>query len=260
VPELSSLVERIKVNLRHIAAFYYEEASRIAAWWLWNVPFQLLQILFSLLLFKYYALAFGGSSPLYGGDFMAFIIAGLAINTYMDASLEVYYSSIAALYYGRMGIGGVHLSRRDYLHLAGVSPLAFIFARVSWRYLMETLIFALYIAAGALFFGFRVSAGANLGLVLCIILLSIAACSAVGLISASMYWLAGAYRGVEPRRLAREAASPPRCWHLRAVGGPAEGAGDAREPAASNVRRERSEEGSALKALRSATSRASCSR
>jgi len=198
VPELSSLVERIKVNLRHIAAFYYEEASRIAAWWLWNVPFQLLQILFSLLLFKYYALAFGGSSPLYGGDFMAFIIAGLAINTYMDASLEVYYSSIAALYYGRMGIGGVHLSRRDYLHLAGVSPLAFIFARVSWRYLMETLIFALYIAAGALFFGFRVSAGANLGLVLCIILLSIAACSGVGLISASMYWLAGAYRGVEP--------------------------------------------------------------
>ena len=196
--ELSSLVERIKINLRQVAAFYYEEASRIAAWWLWNVPFQLLQIRFSLLLFKYYALAFGGSSPLYGGDFMAFIIAGLAINTYMDASLEVYYSSIAALYYGRMGIGGVHLSRRDYLHLAGVSPLAFIFARVSWRYLMETLIFALYIAAGGLFFGFKVSAGANLGLVLCIILLSIAACSGVGLISASMYWLAGAYRGVEP--------------------------------------------------------------
>jgi hypothetical protein len=79
-----------------------------------------------------------------------------------------------------------------------VSPLAFIFARVSWRYLMETLIFALYIAAGALFFGFKVSAGANLGLVHCIILLSIAACSGVGLISASMYWLAGAYRGVEP--------------------------------------------------------------
>jgi ABC-type multidrug transport system permease subunit len=198
VPRLQGLRERVKVNLRHILTFYYEEASRVAVWWLWSIPFQILQIIFSLLLYKYYALAFGGFSPLYGGNFMAFIISGLMINTYMDASLEVYYQSIAALYHGRMGIGGVHLSRRDYLQLAEISPYTFIFARTSWRYLMETIMFTLYFLIGVLFFGFQASMSADPGLVICIILLSIAACSGIGLISASMYWLIGAYRGTEP--------------------------------------------------------------
>jgi ABC-2 type transport system permease protein len=195
---IQSVLERVRVNLGHVATFYYEEVSNIAVWWLWNIPFQFLQIFFSLLLFRYFAAAFGGSSPLYGGNFMAYIISGLMINTYMDASLEVYYHSMAALYHGRMGVGGVHLSRRDFLHLAGISPYVFIFARVSWRYLMETLTFALYLLTGVLFFGFRVSAGVDWGLVFLIVLLSVAACSGIGLVSASMYFLAGAYRGVEP--------------------------------------------------------------
>jgi hypothetical protein len=203
VPMLQGLRERVKVNLRHILTFYYEEASRVAVWWLWSIPFQILQIIFSLLLYKYYALAFGGFSPLYGGNFMAFIISGLMINTYMDASLEVYYQSIAALYHGRMGVGGVHLSRRDYLQLAGISPYTFIFARTSWRYLMETIMFTLYFLIGVLFFGFQASMEANPSLVICIILLSIAACSGIGLISASMYWLIGAYRRL--------------IWHLRHI-------------------------------------------
>jgi len=195
---IQSVLERVQVYLGHVATFYYEEVSNIAVWWLWNIPFQFLQIFFSLLLFKYFAEAFGGSSPLYGGNFMAYIVSGLMINTYMDASMEVYYHSMAALYHGRMGVGGVHLSRRDFLHLAGISPYAFIFARVSWRYLMETLMFALYLLVGVLFFGFHVSAGVDWGVVFLIVLLSVAACSGIGLVSASMYFLAGAYRGVEP--------------------------------------------------------------
>jgi len=196
--KLSGVREKIRVNLRHVITFYYEEVSRIVVWWLWSIPFQLFQILFSLLLFKYYALAFGGSSPLYGGNFIAFIISGLMINTYMDASLEIYYASIGALYYGKIGLGGMHLSRKDYLQLAGISPYAFIFARMSWRYLMETIMFILYFLLGIFFFGFNVSVQADLSLVFGIILLSILACSGIGLISASMYWLIGAYRGIEP--------------------------------------------------------------
>ena len=192
------VLELIRVNLRHLATFYYEEASNIAVWWAWNIPFQLLQVAFSLLLFKYYALAFGGASPLYGDNFMAFIISGLMVNTYMDCALSVYYEAVGALYLGRVGLGGVHLSRRDYLQLAGISPYVFMFARVSWRFLMETVMFILYFVIGVLFFDFSFSTQGDPALALIIILLGIAACSGLGLISASMYWIAGSYRGVEP--------------------------------------------------------------
>jgi len=192
------LLEAVKVNLRHLATFYYEEVSNIAVWWVWNIPFQLLQVVFTLLLFKYYALAFGGSSALYGGNFMAFIISGLMVNTLLDSALTVYYEAIGALYLGRVGLGGVHLSRRDYLQLAGVSPLTFVFARVSWRFLMEAVMFALYLVIGVAFFNFPVSTWGDPALAVGIILLGVIACSGLGLISASMYWIAGSYRGVEP--------------------------------------------------------------
>ncbi len=194
----SRLKEKVKLNLKYIATFYYEETTKIIAWWLWNIPFQFFQILFSLLLFKYYALALKGSSFLFEGDYMAYIISGLMLNTYMDASMDVYYSSMVALYHGRIiGFGGISLSRKDYLQMAGISPYIFIFARASWRYLMETIMFILYFIIGAYCFGIKALINFNLNIVI-IILLSILACSGIGLISASMYWLAGAYRGVEP--------------------------------------------------------------
>ena len=198
VVKAEALVERIKINLRHVMTFYYEEVSSVAVWWLWNIPFQVVQIIVSLLLFKYFAEAFGASSPYFSGNFMSFIISGLMVNVYLDSSLTVYYESIAALYLGRVGVGGVHLSRRDYLRLAGVSPLTFLFARVTWRYLTETLIAVAYLVVGVLLFGLKVSLQADPWLLALTILLGIAACSGIGLISASMYWLAGAYRGVEP--------------------------------------------------------------
>lgn len=190
--------DRLKSNLKYAATFYYEEISRISVWWLWNIPFQLFSILIGLLIYNYYALAFGGHGPLYTGGFMAYIISGLMVNTYLDTSLDVYYGSIGALYFGKMGIGGLHISRRDYLELAGISPYAFIFARVTYQYLMNTIMFILYFLTGVFFFNFSLSTQVNVGLLSSIILLGIIACSGLGLISASMYWLVSAYRGVEP--------------------------------------------------------------
>jgi len=196
---LSSLFFKLRRNLKYMLTFYYEELSKATAWWLWNVPFQLASIFFSLLIYKYIALAFGGISLLYRGSFMAFIISGLMVNTFLDISLEAYYTSIAALYFGRMGVGGLHISRRDYLQLAGISPYVFVLARVTYQYLMSAITFLLYLIIGVLFFGFRVGF-IDVGLVALVIILGIIACSGLGLISASMYWLVSAYRGVEPIR------------------------------------------------------------
>jgi len=198
---IESLVERVRINLSYMATFYYQQISMIAVWWLWNIPFQLFEILFSLLLFKLLTQALGASAAtLYGGDFMAFLISGLMVNTYLDCSLDVYRDAVGSLYLGRMGVGGLLLSMADYLRLAGVSPLVYIFAIASWYYLMHTVMFALYYIIGVTFFGFQISPHTDLGLVALTLVLGILATSGLGLVSASMYWLASSYRGVEPIR------------------------------------------------------------
>ncbi len=191
--------EIVRANLRHVLSFYKEEVSVTTAWWAWNIPFQLASILISLLIYYYYALAFGGYSPLFGENFMTFIIVGLMMNTYLDISMDAYYSAISALYMGKEGIGGLAISRMDYLSLAGISPYVFIFARVSYYYITQTIVFLLYFLAGQ-FFGVSIPFLKNLGLIVIAMMLGIIACSGIGLISASMYWLAGSYRGVEPIR------------------------------------------------------------
>ncbi len=190
MPRFSSFFEKARVNLRHVAAFYHEEVSGIAVWWLWNTPFRVFEVFFTPLLFKYFAATFGGRSPWYGGNFMASMISGLMVNVYLDSSLEVYSPSVMALYGGKVGVGGPLLSRRDCLRLAGASPFTFTFARVTWRYLMETLVLASYLLLGVLPFNFEASPQADALLALTALLLGIAACSGLGLISASTCWLA----------------------------------------------------------------------
>lgn len=193
-------IERFKINLKYMRTFYYEEIARIYVWWLWNIPFQLFSIIVALLIYNYFALAFGGESPFYGDNFIAFIISGLMVNTYLDTSLEAYYDAMAALFFGKMGIGGITISKKDYLQLAGIPPYIFIVSRTTFNYLADTIMFILYFIIGALFFGFHISIHAYLIYVPAIILLGIIACTGLGLISASMYWLIGSHRGVEPIR------------------------------------------------------------
>lgn len=194
----SRFKELIKSNLRYVLSFYAEEVSVVTAWWAWNVPFHLISILISLLIYYYFALALGGQSHL-AENYLAFIIVGLMVNTYLDTSMDAYYLAVGALYLGKEGFGGVAISRRDYLSLAGISPYVYIFARVSYQYLTQTIVFLLYFLAG-FFLGIRIRPMGDLGLAAAALLLGIVACSGIGLISASMYWLASSYRGVEPIR------------------------------------------------------------
>lgn len=197
--QLSRLFESIKRNINHVLAFYIEELTTVSAWWAWNIPFQLLSILIAMLIYYYYAMAFGGSSPYYEGNFMSFIILGLVLNGFLDISMNAYYEAVAALYMGKQGIGGQVISRIDYLYLAEVSPYTFVFARITFAYLTQIIISLLYLSIG-LTFGLEFSPSASKATATIILLLGVISCSGIGLISASMYWLVGAYRGVEPLR------------------------------------------------------------
>ncbi len=192
--------ELIKSHLKCIKLIYSSEIAAMSVWWMWNLPFQAIQIAFSLLLFKFLASALGGSSPLYGGNFMAFIISGLMVNTYLDTALSGWYDALSSLYRGRFATGGVTLSMRDYLYLAGIPPSLYLFAKVSWSFIMSTSLFISYLCLGLLLFNFKIPPYADYASLTLLIVLGITSCSGLGLISASMYWIAGAYRGVEPIR------------------------------------------------------------
>jgi len=195
--------ERIKADLRHIANFYWAELKSYGVWWAWNVPFQIVNICVGIASYFFFAKLFMARNPAYlaYSDPISFIIVGLAVNTLLHTSLTVYYEAISALYGGRVGVfGGLRVSRIDYLYLARIPPYTFIAARVSLRYLTHGALLVLYILTGIYVFGLRINPKANVQLAVIFIVLGVLACSGIGLISASMYWLLGTYRGVEPIR------------------------------------------------------------
>lgn len=202
MPKLNITKERIKVNFRHIMNFYRGEIASYGVWWTWNIPFQIISVCISIASYFYFSKLFAARNPIYlkYGDPISFIIIGLAVNTFLHVSLTAYYEAISALYGGRMGFGGLRMSRIDYFYLAKISPYTFIIARVSLKYITHTILTLLYIFTGILIFGLKINPQANLHLALTFMALGTLACSGIGLISASMYWLLGTYRGTEPIR------------------------------------------------------------
>ena len=194
------IVYWVKVNIGCVKLVYSTVIAAMSVWWMWNLPFQVIQIFFSLLLFKYFALSVGGTTSLYGQNVIVFIISGLMVNTYLDTALNEWYQHLSSLYRGKFATGGTMLSTRDYLYLAGVSPLTYLFAKTSWSFIMDTTLFLSYFLLGVSIFGLHIPPNIDILSILVLLVLGIVACSGLGLISASMYWIAGAYRGVEPIR------------------------------------------------------------
>jgi len=192
--------EKVKRNLEYLLNYYSTEVLTYITWWQWNIPYEIIQIAISMLVYKYISIVFGGDVPVFKpyGGFVGFIIIGLAMNSLLDASLEAYYQAVGGLYFSKIGLGGQTLGMIDYLRLANVSPYTFMLAVVSFSYLTRITTALLYLLVGAIVFGVYINPSANISLALVLLICGLIACSGIGLISASMYWLAESYRGVEP--------------------------------------------------------------
>jgi len=145
---------------------------------------------------------FGSQSPLlepYGGDFVSFLIAGLAVNGFMYYSMNAYYNAYLELLGGSIGGRGQPLSMIDYVSLFGISPTAAMFGIVLDGYLEQVVSTCLYLIAGFML-GFKLSPTANYPMALGALLLGIIASSGIGLISASTIVLVHSWRGEEPIR------------------------------------------------------------
>lgn len=171
-------------------------------WLIWALPLQIMDVAIGLFSWIYFAQMFGSQSPLlapYGGDFISYLIAGLAVNGFMYYSMEAYYNAYLHLLGGSLGGHGQPLSMIDYVSLFGISPSAAMLGLVLDGYLEQGATTCLYLVAGTLL-GLRFSPTANYALALVALLVGIIASSGIGLISASTVVLVHSWRGEEPIR------------------------------------------------------------
>ena len=126
----------------------------------------------------------------YGGDFMAFLIIGLAFQQFVDTALHGYYEGLANAYW--------NCTLEQYL-TTPLSPLTFCIAQTLWGLVLNLFNMLLYLTIGIAVFKIRVMCH-NLAYVLLVLLLSIIAVSGLGLLAASTFMLINAKSWEDPVR------------------------------------------------------------
>jgi len=167
----------------------------------WFLPFDILNLIVGIASWYFYGLTFGGRSPLlepYGGDFVAFLILGVAFNTLFSFALTSVYAVVVNMYQAQISYGGVRVTMADYLALAKIPWSVYAASYLFWEGLMNVITFVAYFFAGLYLFGMSINPNANyLGGFIALIL-GFVSMLGISMFSASMVWLMGAWHGVEP--------------------------------------------------------------
>jgi len=128
----------------------------------------------------------------YGGDFMAFLIVGIAFQQYIDLALHGYYEGLASAYWGS--------TLEQYL-VSPLNPLVFSIAQVIWSFIIRSLNFLLYLIIGIALFKVKIFPLSIIPVIL-IFCISTIAVSGLGLLSASTFMLMNAKGWEDPIRWA----------------------------------------------------------
>ena len=125
----------------------------------------------------------------YDGPFFTFVLIGLAINQYMQTTLNIYLGTMHSMYWS------------NWLEIILTSPMrlkTFFSSVMTWTYLYATMNVAFYFIIGIFVFGAEFTFPATAWIVIPILILLIISLSGIGLISASMFMLANAKGDIEP--------------------------------------------------------------
>ena len=125
----------------------------------------------------------------YDGPFFTFVLIGLAINQYMQTTLNIYLGTMHSMYWS------------NWLEIILTSPMrlkTFFSSVMTWTYLYATMNVAFYFIIGIFVFGAKFTFPATAWIVIPILILLIISLSGIGLISASMFMLANAKGDIEP--------------------------------------------------------------
>ncbi|RLE77759.1 MAG: hypothetical protein DRJ52_11075 [Thermoprotei archaeon] len=169
----------------------------VKAWSMFKVSFAFNVIGMIVGVFSYYfiKLMFSPSEVVsslepYGGDFMTFLIVGLAFQQFVDTALHGYYEGLASAYWS--------CTLEQYL-TTPLSPLAFCLAQTMWGIILGLFNILLYLVIGIVVFKIKVVCY-NVAYVVLVLLLSVVSVSGLGLLAASTFMLMNAKSWEDPVR------------------------------------------------------------
>lgn len=194
-------LRRARHNLKQMWIFIKRNLWVQYAWIEWVLPFEIINLLFGIASWAFFVKMFGQSAqPLqpYGGDALSYVILGMIFYGLLTYTSHGMYGALLHLYTGTYWSGGYRLSWMEYIRLAGISPATYILAEYTLTYLRQILIYLIYLIVGFSLFGLRFSPEANYLGSLIALILGMVASLGIGMISASMIWLIGAWHGVDP--------------------------------------------------------------
>lgn len=206
VKSLASKVGKIRETIGITFAvqwiFLRREIQVWRAWFIWTLPYEVINLAVGLASWVYYGRMFGTSNiPVlkpFGGDFLSYLIIGVALSSLLSYCLVGYYRSLRISIRSTIGFGGSMMSYLEFLALSQVSPATFLFAQLIWGFIQNLAFAAAYLVMGAIFFGLQLNPQANYALATLVMVLGMAATSSIGLISASTIGLFGTWHGNEP--------------------------------------------------------------
>ena len=159
-------------------------------WFIFALPFEAVNLLMGILSLYYYGLMFGEQNPPilreYGGSFIAYLLLGLAANTLLTYSLTTLVRKTQRLFLGRVNIAGSIMNYIDYLRLSGIPITAWLTVDLFAGYINHLCYFAVYIIAGAVFFGLSIPPNSDILGAVISLLLGIAASIGLSLIGAAI--------------------------------------------------------------------------
>ncbi len=197
----SSFIASLKRNLKLFWVLFKRDMWQRYAWLQWFLPFEAISLITGAATWFFYGKMFGVNAPIlqnYGGDFLTYLILGIAFNAILQHSMGSIYQIILGLYRWSWSSQGVRLSMGEYISMAKIPTWVYILSNITWGYCQVFIRFAIYLLAGIFVFGMALQPSINYGGILLAMFFGMLACVGIGLISSSMVWHAGAWHGMEP--------------------------------------------------------------
>ncbi len=185
-------LESVVYKLRAVYPIVERQAMRTYIWQ-WSIPFQLVSIFVGLVTWVYFGRMVGSRQ-----EFISYLIIGMAFAPILNYCLTQFYVTLNTLYFSGW-VGGGRMSIFDYLRLARLPLSIYFLALFLWRSLEQVIVVVGYLIFGYVAFGLTIVAPISGYLTAMLLLaLGLLATSGLGLISASMFWLADCKWGQEP--------------------------------------------------------------
>ncbi|MCD6369265.1 MAG: ABC transporter permease [Thermoproteales archaeon] len=201
---IKKLLEELKIEWRAFKALAKWTFSYvyIKEWYVLSLPFDVVNMLFGLLVWYYYGLMFGKESiPIlqaYGGSFISYLIIGVVVNSLLTHALWSFVSCINVALTSTLYMGATRLTLPDYFRMAGIPFSRWMLAKIVLDYVGSFIRTSIYFIGGILIFGIDFPRNADVLGAFIALLLGLLALTGISMIGASLLLVVRRAYGKDP--------------------------------------------------------------